>query len=473
MNANGHWPLDRLSRVDNFGHSLTAPAYLFRPSRLEEVHELFKLARERNTSLTFRGSGRSYGDAAMNAGGVVVDLSRLNRVLSWDPEAGLITVEPGVTIERLWKYTLEDGWWPPVVPGTMFPTLGGCLGTNIHGKNNWQAGPIGEHVKEIAVMLPNGEENTYTPRDELFYAFISGLGMLGLITRITLRMKRVYSGSLMVHAWAEPDLAGMLAATDRGKDENDYIVGWVDCTRGGSGLGRGQMHGADYLPQGADQSPSQSLRVDNQVLPDTMFGIIPKSLIHKLIPFGMHNPGAWAVNTAKYFASRTLGHHKHYLQTHVAFNFLLDYVPNWELSYGKGGLIQYQTFVPGESARDVFTEILRRTQAKGLPSYLGVLKRHRPDRFLLSHAVDGYSFAQDYRVTRSNRQDLDRMLAELSEIVLEAGGKFYFAKDSTLNSRHVAEFLGQETVNSFLGIKQELDPQGILESDLFRRCFLG
>ncbi len=468
---NGHVPLDRLTKLENFGHSLDGAAYVYRPTHTEQIAELFALARAHGASLTFRGAGRSYGDAALNAGGIVVDLRRMNRVLDWNPETGVIMVEPGVTIEQLWRHTLEDGWWPPVVPGTMFPTVGGVLGVNIHGKNNRQAGTFGEHVLRFTFMKPDGEEIECTPDDELFYAIISSLGMLGVITRVTLQMKRIHSGNLAVTARAEPDLRGMLDATDCGAHENDYIVGWIDCLKGGTGLGRGQMHAGDYLPPEADPAPARSLSIDHQTLPDTLFGLIPKSLLHQLMRPALNNWGVRAVNTAKYAASRTLGQDKHYLQSHVAFNFLLDYVPNWERAYGAGGLIQYQCFVPKETAHDAFAEILRRGQRHGLPNYLGVLKRHRPDRFLLSHAVDGYSLAQDYRVTRYNHARLEKLIHELDEIVLEAGGRFYFAKDSTLRPEIVRRFLGDATLENFQSLKAELDPENLLESDLYRRCF--
>ena len=57
--------------------------------------------------------------------------------------------EPGLTIEGLWRRTIQDGYWPAVVPGTMHPTLGGCLSMNVHGKNNYRAGPFGDHVVEL------------------------------------------------------------------------------------------------------------------------------------------------------------------------------------------------------------------------------------------------------------------------------------------------------------------------------------
>ena len=64
-------------------------------------------------------------------------------------------------------------------------------------------GPIGEHVLEFTAVLPTGAEVTCSPNKngDLFYSMISGLGMLGVFTSITMQMKKMYSGLLEVHAW--------------------------------------------------------------------------------------------------------------------------------------------------------------------------------------------------------------------------------------------------------------------------------
>ena len=84
----------------------------------------------------------------------------------------------------------------------MLTTLGGCLAANIHGKNNFKMGPIGEHVVEFTAILPTGARVTCSPKKnaDLFYAMIGGLGMLGIFASIKLRMKRIHSGLLEVSA---------------------------------------------------------------------------------------------------------------------------------------------------------------------------------------------------------------------------------------------------------------------------------
>ena len=388
---------------------MRAPSYRFRPTRADEICEIFRLAEQEGLTVTARGAGRSYNDAALNGGGIMLDLSAMNQILEWDPATGLVRCEPGVTLEQLWQRVEPDGWWPPVVSGTMRTTLGGCLAANIHGKNNFKMGPIGEHVIEFTALLPTGAEITCTPKEnaDLFYSMISGLGMLGVFTSITMQMKHIESGLLEVHAWPVPDLHEHLSFLLDNAPNHDYIVGWLDTMNGGKSLGRGQIHAANYLHGSEDPNPQETMQLNNQVLPPRIFGVFPKSILYLfMIPFA-NNLGWWGVSTAKYIASLR----KHtFRQSHAAFHFLLDYVPNWELSYGRGGLIQYQSFLPKETAEDAWREMLTMSLQRGMPSYLGVTKRHRPDKFLLTHAVDGFSLALDFKVTDANRAALSKML---------------------------------------------------------------
>lgn len=459
----------KTASLGNFSNSLNLPVYHFQPQSVEEIGEIFRLARENKLTIASRGAGRSYNDAALNGGGIVLDLSLLTAILAWDAETGILRAEPGLTLEMLWHHVLPDGWWSPVVSGTMKTTLGGCLGMNVHGKNNFKMGTIGEHVIEFTALLPSGEEVTCSPEEnrDLFYAMISGMGMLGVFTSITMQMKRVYSGYLQVREWNEPDLKSQLAALEKGAPENDYIVGWLDGIARGKSLGRGQIHVANYLEEGDDPDAAKTMQVEYQTLPDKFFGLVPKSILHYFMSPAMNNLGVRAVNTAKYIAGRE----KSYRQSHAAFHFLLDYVPNWELAYGRYGLIQHQSFLPKETALDAWTEMIKLSQKRGLPTYLGVTKRHRPDNFLFSHALDGFSLAFDFKITKNNRAALERMTQDFDKIVLEAGGRFYFAKNSETSPETARAFLGDEALTTFRKLKERCDPENLLNSNLYRRVF--
>ena len=450
---------------ENFGHSMSAPSYRLTPKTVDEIYEAFQLAKKNGLTVTLRGAGRSYNDAALNGGGIVLDLTGMNQILEWDSGSGLVRCEAGVTLSQLWQHVLPNGWWPPVVSGTMTTTLGGCLGANIHGKNNFKMGTIGEHVTEFTSILPTGAEVTCSPHKnaDLFYSMISGLGMLGVFTSITLQMKKIHSGLLEILALPTHTLAEHIQILEDGAPKYDYIVGWIDTI---VNLDHGQIHAANYLHEGEDPDAEKNIQLAYQHLPDRLFGIMPKNLLHYFMTPFANNLGWGVVNVAKYITS--LRTHT-FRQSHAAFHFLLDYVPNFELSYGRSGLIQYQSFLPKETALQVWTEILSRSKKLGLPSFLGVTKRHRPDKFLLTHALDGFSLALDFKVRQHD--EMSKMLQDFDRIVLEAGGRFYFAKNSETSAETTRAFLGDEVVEKFKKLKKRTDPDGLLESDLYRRIF--
>lgn len=464
-----------LAKVEGWGMAVSTISHVYMPESAEQIFDVLELAKRRDRKIVLRGGGNSYGDAAILADSITLDLTRMNKVLAWDPAAGIIDLEPGVTIQQLWQTVIPDGWWPPVVSGTMFTTMGGCAAMNIHGKNNYRMGPFGEHIVEFDFLPFDGNLTTVSKESDsvLFHSVISGAGLLGIITRIRLHMKKVYSGLLSVEAFQTHSFGHIIDEFESRVDHSDYLVGWIDCIPGGRrSLGRGIVHAAHYLKEGEDPRPGDTLTLGAQELPSKLFGMVPKSMLHLFMGPFINNPGVRLINAMKYHSSRLQPNSWVHYQSHGAFAFLLDYVPNWKHAYKPVGLIQYQPFIPKETAEAAFEEILRVCQKAGLPPYLGVFKKHRPDNFLLSHAVDGYSLALDFRVTRSNRDRLWRLCSELDSIVLQAGGRFYFAKDATLTPEAAQRYLGDAALNQLRQLKREYDPAGVFDSQLAQRLNL-
>lgn len=459
--------------LDGFGRAVRAVCRYVAPRSVEELAVTVQRARAEGLTVAFRGSGRSYGDAALNAHGVVIDTTHLDRVHRWEPDTGIFEADPGVTIEGLWRRTIEDGYWPAVVPGTMHPTLAGCVSMNVHGKNNFRAGPFGDHILDLDLLTAAGDilRCSRDEHPEVFHAVIGGLGLLGAITRVRMKLKRIESGRLRVEALAANNLDEMFDRFEANLPRADYAVGWIDCFARHAGLGRGVIHIANYLTAADDPEAAVSLHVERQGLPPRILGV-PRSVLWRFMRLFTNDPGVALVNAAKFFTSRLQDRHT-YVQSHVAFAFLLDYVPDWRLAYGLGGFIQYQIFVPHAEARACMRDVLELCQREGRCSYLGVLKRHRPDAFLLSHALDGWSLALDFPVPPGQREQVWALTERLTERVLAAGGRFYFAKDAVLRASDVEQAYGRERLDRFLAVKQQLDPHNVLSSDLWARALPG
>ncbi len=468
-------PDDHLEYVEAWGRASGSVAHVFRPSTLAELKKTLQLARDTGRTVGFRGGGNSYGDAFGNRENIVLDTSRLNRIINWDPVSGLITVEPGVTIEQLWRYVLADGWWPPVVTGTAKTTVGGCASMNTHGKNGFNMGTFGDHITEVEMLMANGRKKVCNreKNSDLFLAAIGGFGMFGCFTSITMQLKKIYSGHLEVTGCSRPNLESVISWFDENREGSDYLVGWVDSTARGKSFGRGEMHKARYLEPGEDPAPARTLSLEAQSVPDSIMGLIPKSSMWFYMGFFFNNPGMTLVNTGKYMAAKLLSGEKgkKHKQPHSAYHFLLDYVPGWKWGYGRGGLIQYQTFFPKQTAESAFAELLKLNQERRMPNYLTVLKRHKPSEFLVSYSPDGYSMAMDFRITKNNREQVARMARAMDEIVVKHSGQFYFAKDSTMRPELAEATMGKDKVAEILRLKKKYDPKFFFQTDLWNRIF--
>ncbi|MFN3728645.1 MAG: FAD-dependent oxidoreductase [Fimbriimonadaceae bacterium] len=459
----------RVQCLAGFGMADRADVYLFRPTSEDEVRAALMTARRTGRQVVLRGAGQSYGDAALLPEAAALDLGRMNQIRSWDPERGVIEADAGVTIEQVWRHALEDGWWPPVVSGTMRPTLAGALSANIHGKNNYCMGVLGDHVERIRIMWADGNVEDITSEDPKFRVVVSGMGLFGVILRLRLRLKRVTCGDLRVLPISVRSWGEQFAAFAKYESSADYLVSWVDAFAKGSSAGRGLIHAAWYPDDIVDP---HSLLARHQDLPDTILGTIPKSRVWKYLK-ALNRPAfiRW-INASKYLSSKKLGDDKPHLQSIVGFSFLLDYVPNWRRAYEPDGLLQFQVFTPKEHAQHVFEELLEMQHRGGMPAFLAVMKRHRPDRYLLSHGVDGYSLALDFKIKNRHQRQLVSLCHEMARFAVKYGSRFYFAKDRVLTPELTRAFLGDERLQEFRDWKAQLDPENLFSSALAKRVGL-
>ena len=463
----------RMEHRHGWGMANHCVCRVLRVTSAADVQAGFKLAAEKGWKVSFWGNGRSYGDAALNESNLLLDFRGMNGVLAFDEDSGELTAEPGITMKELEYFSLPRGFWPPVVSGTSFTTLGGCIAANVHGKNNYKYGPWGDHVVRFTIVTADGalREVDRQSDPELFHFAIGGFGLLGAMVSITVKMKRVHSGRIGVQASSADNIDHMFRLFEdyNGRDF-DYVVGWVDGFPGSDSLGRGQVHAANYLKKGEDIPGERMMRPKDQEPGDRMFGVLPKSWLWWLGKPAIHRWGFRLINVGRYWAIKLMKQDGEcHLETHIAFNHLLDFVPNWQWIYKPSGLIQFQLFLTKESALPIIRRVLELNRAEGLESWLIVMKRHRPDPFPLSHAVDGYSFAMDYPVNDRSRERLLRMTEVMSRAVVDAGGRFYFAKDTVVRPEVWRKSLGDAVIGRFFALKRKFDPKTTIQGNLWRR----
>lgn len=408
-----------------------------------------------------RGLGRSYGDPAQNGGGVVLCVDSDAATVELDAGAGVVTAGAGVTLDRLLRDLVPRGWFVPVTPGTRFVTVGGCIASDIHGKGHHADRSFGSHVLAMTMLLADGTVHHITPvsHPDLWWATIGGMGLTGIIIDATFRLIPIETGHFLVTTERVSNLDSLLARMEESDRQYRYSVAWIDLVATGSSLGRSVLSCGNhatldelrsYRPSAADDP----LAFDPPELPG--------------VPAGMPN----LLNRAAVRAFNELWYRKtprehHGTETITAFFHPLDMVGHWNRLYGRRGFLQYQFVVPFEAV-DTLRAIVGKISAEGHASFLAVLKRLGAESGgLLSFPKPGWTLTLDLPAGVGG---LGRLLRELDDLVMAAGGRHYLAKDACCSPEVIRA--GYPRLEEWKTIRRRVDPDGLWVSDQARRLEL-
>ncbi len=448
-------PQERL--LTGWGRTAPTRATVHRPESTRAVEVLLKTADERGAIA--RGLGRSYGDAAQNAGGHVLDMTAADRVLAVDLPTGEIEVEAGISLDRLMHLFVPLGLFVPVTAGTRYVTVGGAIAADIHGKNHHRAGSFSQHVRWLDLLTADGQVRRVGPEEEpdLFWATVGGMGLTGVILRARVRMKPVETSQVLVDTDRTPDLDALMSLLTETDHLYDYSVAWIDCVARGKRMGRsvltrGRFARRDELPASKRTDP---LRYRGSV----------KLSAPDLFPPGLLNLATVAAFNEVWYR-KAPRRRRDELQSIPTFFHPLDGVGHWNRVYGPRGFVQYQFVVPF-GQEDALREAMLRISSSGTASFLAVLKRFgEGNPGMLSFPSPGWTLALDIPVVRG----LAALLDELDELVVAADGRIYLAKDSRVRPELFERMYPR--LEEFRKVRAQVDPDGVFTSDLARRLSL-
>jgi decaprenylphospho-beta-D-ribofuranose 2-oxidase len=436
--------------VSGWGRYPVQSCELIRPERYAEL----KPSTER---VIVRGQGRSYGDASLNADARVILSERLNRILAFDPNKGLLRAEAGITLQEILEIVVPRGWFLPVTPGTKYASLGGCVAADVHGKNHHGAGSFSAHVQEIEMVLADGTRTCCAAEQDadLFWATAGGMGLTGIIAEVTLRLMPIESGRMIVQHRAANDLEAGFKLLDSADFDDVYTVAWIDCLARGRSLGRSIVMRAHHASR-AELPPAE--RAQPFERPARRLRRMPFDL-----PSWVLNP--LTVNAFNQLYYWTQGRKQApFPADYDGYFYPLDAIADWNRLYGKKGFVQYQCVLPGAAVDDMRC-ILEMLAASRRASFLAVLKRFgAAGKGMLSFPCPGYTLALDLPVKDAG---LFELLDRLDEIVLAAGGRVYLAKDCRLAAATFRAMYPR--YNEWLAVKRAVDPGNRFSSSLSRR----
>jgi FAD/FMN-containing dehydrogenase len=369
------------------------------------------------------GMGRSYGDVGLNDKNTLLLTRGLNRLLSFDPEGGILCCEAGTTLAEILDFAVPRGWFLPVTPGTKFVTVGGAIANDVHGKNHHVAGTFGRHVLRFGLTRSDGTHMECSPASHahLYSASIGGLGLTGLITWAEIQLKPIASRTIQCQMTQFHGLEEFVALSEA-NNYREYTVSWIDCVSRGRSAMRGIFMCGDHSEIRQDRSPTARAKLTVPVdLPASALNRTTVALFNTI------------------FFYKQLKKRVSAMTDYESFFYPLDSLLHWNRMYGKRGLLQFQCVVPRLGGVSAIKAMLQAITQSGLASFLAVLKLFGDgiSPGIMSFPMPGVTLALDFPIKADSTF---RLVDRLGGMVHAAGGRLYPAKDARMTKTQFRSF---------------------------------
>lgn len=181
---------------DELGGISQMPDAMVEVLSTEEVSQIMAYAYKNNIPLVVRGSGTGLVGASVPIhGGIMINMTKMNRILEIDEENLTLTVEPGVLLMEIGKFVEEQDLFYPPDPGEKSATIGGNISTNAGGMRAVKYGVTRDYIRGLEIVLPNGKvlevggkvvknSSGYSIKDLICGAE----GTLAIVTKATLKL---------------------------------------------------------------------------------------------------------------------------------------------------------------------------------------------------------------------------------------------------------------------------------------------
>jgi cytokinin dehydrogenase len=242
---------ETLSELQKDFGRLTArmPGAVVIPANERDVCRLLQISQREDWTVTTRGASHSQGGQSLTSGGILLDLTSLNRIERIERHAAW--VQAGVLWNDLIHASLEERLAPPVLTTCLDVTVGGTISTGGWGASSFRLGPQARHVEEMEVVTGEGHLVRCSPEEnrELFDSARAGLGQFCVITRAKIGLRTV-TPHVRTFYLLYDDLRNLMRDLELllGEERFDYLECFaVPCPLGFTAIGETQMQLAEWF----------------------------------------------------------------------------------------------------------------------------------------------------------------------------------------------------------------------------------
>jgi len=461
--------------VSSLVGSERAECLVARPANESECRETLAFCRRNKMSICPRGGGYSYGDIILNDRNVILDTSKINRILDFNERTGRMIVEPGVTMIDIFKHVLHLRFALAATPSESTITVAGAVGGNVNGRDGWRLGNFGDQVVALRLLTASGQilDVDRNENADVFHAVIGGLGLLGIIVQATIQLQRIPSPFLEISRTPVENIDRLLEHMQEVEASSDFAIVWLDTCAKGENIGRAVVHATKWVDREGTPDEIRALvagsfaRLQRRLRQSRMLSPISGFIVTSMLQ--VQQISVLFFNRLYFYYSR-IRHRLHSadnVESFLRYNFDASFIiPSATTVCGPRGYT-IQLSVPRSDARAAITEMIRLCQASPcLPAKL-IMRVHRPDDYLISFCEDGYSLNFELHPKPRHVERMTQFVEMLIESVIRFGGKVHLAKDMVLTRDQFQRLFPR--YGEFLAIKRRLDPDELFQSDMYRR----
>ena len=452
--------------ITGFGLFKSVNTLVAAPQNLDDLTKCIDFAKQQKFKIAIQGGGNSYSDVFFNKQ-LVIDTSYLNAIKSFDSENGQITVEPGVRIGDLLNVIMPHNWVLVGLSGSVNDAIGGMLSTNVHGKDSWKNGNFSQNVISFKIMLANGETEIIKNNSDskLFNSIVGGLGFLGLITEITLKLKPIPSYMVEHQVQRIPNLE-KLVDFFYSLEENglEYTHALLNPFATGENTGQGISDSCRFVNE---QNCSNEKFKEFLVKKPRVYLLKPKSFWSLCKLF-------WNNNTNRIICDmryrKTPTSNIKNIVPFPKYQYPHSAKPNFNFLFTPTGFFEIQTIFRKDIATQAFMELLSLSRSFKLQPFICGIKRHKSDSSYLSFANDGLSITMNFSLNAITAEQRDEYCKKLTDIILKHDGKTYLAKHPYFSKDDFHQMYPD--YKKILELKSEYDPDGIFSSGATQRLLI-
>ncbi|MGR6088589.1 MAG: FAD-binding oxidoreductase [Arcticibacter sp.] len=424
----------------SFDKNERTSCFSIRPEKYDDIFAL------KNQAIIARGAGLSYCNAGVADDALVVDMTRMNRILCFDPNLKLVTVESGIRVGDLHNFLISKGFIMPVLPGYPTITIGGCIGFNIHGKSEYKVGTFGDWVESMVLFHPtHGEiEVSRNNNFEIFNLTVGGMGFTGIVISCTLRIQSVLGSKLLVERSKVRNIFESVEVMLKASSEYEFVYSWNNFNKYGSSFGRGFVYKESYQ---LGESKTTSFD-DRMALSYRLPGFHQPFMIRMINGFyELLN----VLKSEKYTVPLSGGSFPIYGKE-IYFDF-----------FGRKGFREYQVLFPWENWENACKELESLLKTNQYPIALGSLKVFKGKRHNISFSGEGLCLTLD----TPSSSDSIALFEKLDSWCIKHNGIPNLSKDSRLSKETISSCYSG--FSAFRKAVLEFDPNNLIKSELKAR----